>query len=163
MDEIQKLRKDLAALIKGKVIPMREKLDKLLNEEAEKICPFNIGEIIELDNGKKGTIKKINYHSLDYEFPKMDEDFYSDFLPKVDNIDYIYAYQVDDDSFSITWEISGVRMIKDDTEEGKIPFRGISPISFEIDVKNKKVSRKKLKAFLDGEEFYTEFSPIKSS
>lgn len=163
MNEIQKLRKDLAALIENDVIPMREKLDRLLNEEAEKICPFKIGEIIELDNGKKGTIKKINYHSLDYKFPKMDEEFCSDFFPKVDNIDYIYAYQVDNDSFSITWEISGVRMIKENKKEGKIPFRGISPISYKVDTKNKKVSRKKLKAFLDREEFYTEFSPIKSS
>lgn len=150
MNEIQKVRKELTHLIVNKIKPLRQKLDDLLNREAEKLCPFKLEEIITLDNGKKGKIKEIRYYSIDYEFYE-DEDsreFSAQFLDKLDDIHYKYSYSLDDKKFSITWEISGYRMIKNNTEIGKTRFVGINPAHFIIDVPNKSISRKNLPDFI---------------
>lgn len=116
-----------------------------------------VGEIITLDNGKKGIIKEINYHSLNYDFDK-DEEF--DFIERFDDIEYIYAYMLDDKEFSITWSMSGLRMIKNGTEEGKVSFRDISPDMFEIDIANKSIKRKSLNSLVADDEFLTNFGTI---
>ncbi|NTW73100.1 MAG: hypothetical protein HGA49_12785 [Eubacteriaceae bacterium] len=143
MNQIQELRKELTDFIINRVKPIRDRLDELLNEEAKKICPFSINDIIILDNGKEGIIKEINYYSLNYDFS--DNKFidkFSNYL-EVDEIEYKYAYTVDNKKFSITWNISGLRMRKDGTEGKKI-FTDINPVSHIIDKHSKIVKQKDL-------------------
>lgn len=150
MNEIQKVRKELTHLIVNKVKPLRQQLDDLLNKEAEKLCPFKLDEIITLDNGKMGKIAEIKYYSMDYDFYEDEEsrDFSEMFLDKLDDIQYKYSYSLDDKKFSITWEISGYRMIKNNTEVGKTRFVGINPAHFIIDKANKSISRKNLQDYI---------------
>ncbi|NOU60809.1 hypothetical protein [Marinifilum caeruleilacunae] len=155
--EIQEARAKLKQLILDEVKPMRKKLDDLLNKEAERLCPFAVGDIIILDNGKKGIIKEINYYSLNYDFGEGEE---FDFIERFDDIEYIYAYMLDDKKFSITWSVSGLRMINNGTEEGKVPFRAISPDKYEIDISNKIVKRKTLNGLVADEDFLTNFGTI---
>lgn len=157
MNEIQQLRKELTNLIANKIKPMRQRLDELLNSEAEKLCPFKIGDIITLDNGKKGQIMEIKYYSIDYEFYKDESnDFFNNYIETVDDIHYTYSYSIDNKSFSITWEISGLRLIKNDTEVGKIRFIGINPAYYIIDKEEKKVTRKNLNHFIsDGSDIFS--------
>lgn len=154
---IQETRAKLKQLILEEVKPARKKLDDLLNQEAEKLCPFAIDDIITLDNGKKGMIKEIKYHSLNYDFME-DNEF--DLIERFDEIEYIYAYILDDREFSITWSISGLRLINNETEVGKIPFRDISPDMFEIDIPNKIVNRKTLNKLVADEDFLSNFGLI---
>ena len=148
--KIQTLRKELTDLINNRINPIKEELDELLNEQAKNICPFKIGDIIILENGKKGKIEQINYHSLNYSFYENEDedDFYSSFTNKLEVDDYQYSYEVDDKSFSITWKISGLRMIKKDTEIGKIRFSGITPIHFIIHEKDKRIEAKQLTDYM---------------
>ena len=157
-EDIQKTRLELKNIILEQVKPTREKLDALLNEQAAILCPFEIGEELVLDNGKKGKITEITYHSLDYDFLET-EDF--DFIDKYDEMLSTYAYSLDDKNFSITWQCSGLRMIKNDTEVGKVTFNGISPDRFEVDVENKSVKIKRLKFLVDNEYFLSDFSDLK--
>ncbi|MEE4000986.1 hypothetical protein V1T75_11625 [Tenacibaculum sp. FZY0031] len=162
ISRIQYLRKELTDLINNKVKPIRKELDELLILQAEKICPFKIGDIITLENGKKGKITEINYHSLDYDFYENEDEneFYSKFLNKLDVIEYQYAYEVDNKPFSITWKISGLRMIKKNTEVGKISFCGITPIDFLIHEKEKRIKSKPLNEYMTFDSL-TEFENIK--
>lgn len=140
LNDVQKTRIELTKIINEKVKPLRKKLDNFLNVEAEKICPFKLNEIITLDNGKKGQITEIKYFSLDYKLRENEN--YQNFYV-VDEISYIYAYIVDDQEFSITWEISGLRMIDKGNKVGKIPFV-IKPLHYNVDKINKKVTPKQL-------------------
>lgn len=161
--EIQILRRELNNLISNQIIPKREKLNMLLNEQAELLCPFKTNEIITLNNGKKGIITEILYHSIDYDFNEnVDEEnnFYSDFVNKLDEIEYKFAYNLDDKEFSITWSISGFRMKNKDTEIGKISFGNITPINYIVDVKNKSIKDKPLKGYMDLDEL-TIFKDVK--
>lgn len=150
MNAIQKARKELTHLIVNKVKPLRQHLDHILNIEAEKLCPFKLNEIITLDNGKMGKIAEIKYYSMDYDFYEDEEskDFSEIFLDKPDDINYKYSYCLDDKKFSITWEISGYRMIKNNTEVGKTRFVGINPAHFIIDEANKSIIRKNLSDYI---------------
>lgn len=148
MSKIQKLRHELTKLIQEQIIPMRDRLDELLNKEAEKICPFKKGEIIILDNGKKGKITDINYLSLNYDFAIDENDVdLVNYLPKLDEIEYKWAYLVDNKKFSITWKISGFRLNKED-KVGKLQFVNINPISYLIDKDEKKVTKKSLSEYM---------------
>lgn len=161
MEEIQEIRKKLNDIITNTVRPLREQLDELLNNEAKKICPFSIDDEITLDNGKKGVVKMITYYSLDYKFSKFNEfDGFSN-LFETDNIDDYYAYEIDNKEFSITWRISGLRMIKNNTEVGKVVFNDISPVAFDVDNENMTVSRKKLNTMVDNADFITDFVELK--
>lgn len=161
MKEIQKIRKELNDIITNTVRPLRANLDELLNNEAKKICPFSIGDEITLDNGKKGIINEITYYSLDYQFSKFNEfDGLSDLFEN-DNIDDSYSYEIDNKEFSITWRISGLRMIKNNTEVGKVVFHDISPVDFDVDKDNLTVTRKKLNAMIDNADFITDFLELK--
>lgn len=155
--EIQEARAKLKQLILDEVQPMRKMLDDLLNKEAERLCPFAVGDIIILDNGKKGIIKEIGYYSLNYDFDESEE---FDFIERFDDIEYIYAYMLDDKEFSITWSMSGLRMINNGTEEGKVRFKDISPDMYEIDIANKTVKRKTLNSLVADEDFLTNFGTI---
>lgn len=159
MSEIQELRLALTKLIQEQIIPMRDRLDELLNKEAEIICPFKKGEIIILDNGKKGKITDINYLSLNYDFAtdENEVDFFN-YLPKLDEIEYKWAYLVDNKKFSITWKISGFRLNKED-KVGKLRFVNINPISFLIDKDEKKVTTKSLSEYM-GQDNITLFEEI---
>lgn len=153
--EIQLLRKELNDIITNKVIPKREKLNNLLSEQAKLICPFKLDDIITLNNGKKGIIKEIKYHSIDYEFNEnidQENDFYPSFINTLDEIEYKYAYFVDNKEFSITWSISGFRMKNKNTEIGKISFRDITPVNYIIDKKNKSVKEKPLSGYMGLDE-----------
>ncbi|TVZ49870.1 hypothetical protein [Olleya sp. Hel_I_94] len=156
IDNIQKLRKELTELINEKIKPIRNELDENLNNVAKKICPFKINDIITLDNGKKGKITEIKYFSLDYPFYKSEDEqeTYDFFNTNNDEIDYGYAYKVDDKEFSITWEINGFRMRKNDTEVGKVRFVGISPVNYRIDVENKIITEKPLSDFVNPEYLF---------
>lgn len=159
MSEIQELRHTLTKLIHEQIIPMRDRLDVLLNKEAEIICPFKKGEIIILDNGKKGEITDINYLSLNYDF-STDENALGifDYSPKLDEIEYKYAYLVDNKQFYITWKISGFRLNKED-KVGKLRFVDINPISFLINKVEKKVTKKSLFQYM-GQDNITLFNDI---
>lgn len=160
MSEIQELRHALTQLIQGQIIPMRDRLDELLNIEAEIICPFKKGEIIILDNGKKGKITDIKYLSLNYDFSTDENSIdISDYLPKLDEIEYKWAYSVDNKKFSITWQISGFRLNKED-KVGKLRFVDINPIGFLIDKDEKKVTKKSLSEYM-GQDNFTLFDEIK--
>ena len=149
MNEIQKLRKELTDLIANKVKPMRKELDDLLNKEAEKLCPFSVDDIITLENDKKGKITEIKYYSIDYDFYKDENnEFFNNYIETQDDIHYVYSYSLDNKDFSITWEISGLRMIKNNTEVGKVRFIGINPAYFLVDKENMKVTRKNLNHFI---------------
>jgi hypothetical protein len=152
MTEIQELRKELTKIIQNHVIPMRDKLDLLLNKEAVKICPFAINDTITLENGKQGIVTEIKYLSLDYEFATDSENEMFDFLPKMDEIEYKYAYSVDDKTFSITWTISGFRLNKDG-EIGKVKFVGINPINYIINKEEMKISRKQMQNYMTQDNF----------
>lgn len=154
---IQDTRAELKKIIVEQVKPMRAKLDNLLKEEAKRICPFEEDEIITLDNGKKGIIKEIDYRSLNYDFGNDNEFSLSE---KMDDVDYVYAYIFDEKEFSITWKLSGLRMIINGTEIGKVPFSGISPDRFNIDVTSKTISQKPLKDLLDNMDWFSDFSTI---
>jgi uncharacterized protein YkvS len=164
VDRIQCLRKELTDLINDKIKPIRTELDELLKAQAKNVCPFKIGDIVTLENGKKGKIEEINYHSLDYSFyeneDESENDFYSTFVNSLDIIDYQYAYEVDNKSFSITWKISGLRMIKKDTKVGKIRFSGITPINFIIHEKEKRIEAKPLNEYMNLDSI-TNFENIK--
>lgn len=149
-EKIQNLRKELTELITDKIKPIRKELDELLKIEAQRICPFKKGDIITLENGNKGEITHIDYHSLDYEFYINEENksFYLDFINKVDVTEYIYAYKVDNKKFSITWKISGKKMINNGSETGKRNFKDITPADFLIDEQNKKITPKPLPAIM---------------
>ena len=159
--KIQSLRRELTDLINNRINPIKEQLDKLLNEQAKNICPFKIGDVIILENGKRGKIEEINYHSLNYTFYKNEDenDLYSGYTNKLDVDDYQYSYEVDDKSFSITWKISGLRMIKKDTEIGKIRFNGITPIDFIINEKDKRIEAKALNDYMSANSI-THFEDI---
>lgn len=157
--KIQETRAKLKKVIVESVKPIRAELDNLLKEEAQRLCPFKIDEVIVLENGKKGIIGDIDYHSLNYFF-RRDDDF--TFAGQMDDVDYVYAYELDEKEFSITWKISGLRMINNGNEIGKVPFRDISPDRYNIDIKNKTVSQKPLSDFLANTlDFMTDFSDIK--
>jgi|GEM_PF-2560581 len=161
IEQIQNLRKELSDLIVKKVRPTREKLDKLLQEQAHKICPFKINDIITLNNGKKGIITEINYHSLDYNFAEEEQnEFDTDFIHKVNEIEYRFAYSVDKEEFSITWSISGFRMKNNDTEVGKIRFQGISPIHFIVNKEEMTITDKPLSKYMNLNDM-TIFNEIK--
>jgi hypothetical protein len=147
MNEIQNLRKELTEIIINQIKPKRDKLDKLLNKEAERLCPFSINDIITLENGKRGIITEINYYSLDYPFfvNKFTDTF--DRYLEVDEIEYKYAYSVDNKTFSITWNISGLRL-KNDGTPGKIKFIDINPINYNINKKSKSVKHKDLNDYM---------------
>lgn len=159
--KIQGLRKEINNHIINYIIPKRKELDKLLNEQAKSLCPFCIGDIITLPNNKKGVVKEIKYYSLDYLFEENESNdiFMSDLFNKVDELEYTFAYKVDDCEFSITWMISGLRMIKNDSGIGKIPFSDISPIDYIIDKKKKTVKEKPLKSYMDISDM-TQFDKI---
>lgn len=153
MNEIQRLRKELAILIKEKVKPLKQELDNLLVNEAIRLCPFSIGDVIILDNGKKGIINNIDYYTLDYDFKLEHDHAYPDFFPKQEcDIDYKFAYQIDDGQFSITWKFSGLRMIQNDTKVGKTSFTDINPVNYLIDKENKSVKSKNLNEYIDNVE-----------
>lgn len=137
-EKIQSLRKELNEIIINQFEPVRKELEELLKQEAQNICPFKIGEIITIGNGKKGKITDIDYHSLDYEFYITDEnkDFYNDFKHKLDISEYSFVYKVDNKAFSITWQISGIVMINNGLEEGKRKFI-ITPVEYLVDENNK--------------------------
>lgn len=156
--QIQESRAELNKIILEKVKPLRAKLDKLLKEEAVRLCPFKIEEIITLDNGRKGKITNIDYYSLNYNFG---EPLEFSFMNRVDEINYIYAYRVDDKDFSITWKISGLRMIQNDTVVGKVPFIDITPERYNVDIINKKVTQKPLNDFIDNLDFLSDFAELK--
>jgi hypothetical protein len=158
MDEIQRLRKEIIDIFDNQIRPKRERLDELLNIEAEKICPFSKGEIIILDNGKKGVIKEITYHSLNFESLNQENNFIANDL-NVDKIDYIYTYSIDNNKISITWNISGIRLNKDNNP-GKNRFVDINPVNFIIDEKNKSVKHKDLNDYM-GKEHISNFDSIK--
>lgn len=147
--KIQSLRKEINNHITNYIIPKRKELDKLLNNQAKSLCPFCIGDIITLPNNKKGVVKEIKYYSLDYALEENEGNEFTNDLFKVDELEYIYAYKVDNSEFSITWMVSGLRMIKNDSEIGKIPFFDISPINYIIDKKKKVVKEKPLKSYMD--------------
>ena len=152
--EIQETRAKLKKIILEEIKPIRKKLDDLLNEQAKLLCPFKIDDLITLDNGKKGIIKEISYHSLNYDFmPQEDFEFF-------DEITSIYAYSSDDKEFSITWQCSGLRMIQNDNVVGKVKFSEISPDRFNIDIDNKKVTQKSLNSLVDNMDFLTDFSSV---
>jgi len=141
VEKIQALRKELSQLIEQKVKPLKKELDDLLTMEAIRLCPFEIGEIITLDNGKKGKINAINYFTLDYGL-SLSEDF-MDYLPKPEcDIDYKFAYEIDNAHFSITWNISGFRMIQNETKVGRVAFVNINPTNHLIDKERKSVKCK---------------------
>jgi hypothetical protein len=154
---IQDLRRELTKIIVEQIKPMREQLDSLLNLEAEKLCPFKLGEVITLGNGKKGQINEIHYHSLEVNYSKEKEPYY-EFLPntKIDELEYLYAYQLDQDEFTITWEISGMYMIQHNSVPGKIRFYGINPANHIVDKDNKSVSVKNLNQLIgDSSDLFT--------
>jgi hypothetical protein len=156
--KIQETRAKLKKLILEQVKPIRTELDNLLKEEAARLCPFCVNDIITLENGKTGKINAIDYHSLNYLARESEFSFMNSVM---DEIDYIYAYVLDDKEFSITWKISGLRMINNGTEEGKIPFRDISPDRYNIDIVTKTVIPKKLNDYLTNNlGFLTNFSNI---
>ncbi|PKQ60558.1 hypothetical protein BZG02_19020 [Labilibaculum filiforme] len=157
INEIQETRARLKKIILEDVKPIRKKLDGLLNEQAVLLCPFKIDDIITLDNGKKGIIKEISHHSLNYDFMPSEE---FEFFDKFDEITSIYAYSLDDKEFTITWQCSGLRMIQNDTVVGKVTFSDISPDKFDIDVDNKKVTQKSLNSLVDNIDFLTDLSAI---
>jgi len=143
---IQAIRKELAALIEHQVKPLKRQLEDLLNAEAIRLCPFSIGDIITLDNGKLGQITTIKYLSLDYSLSE-DDDLYQLF-PKVEcDIDYKFAYEIDNAKFSITWNISGFRMIKNNTKVGLTSFVDINPSHYLIDKETKSVKKKILEDY----------------
>jgi hypothetical protein len=156
---IQQSRRELKKLILEQVIPAREKLDNLLNEEAKRICPFKIEDVITLDNGKKGVIKEIKYFSLDYEFRNEIDNEFSNFIQGLDDIGYLYAYIVDDKKFSITWSISGLRL-KKNGDVGQVTFSNLSPDRYLVDVAGKRISAKPLKDLVGIDSFLTNFSEI---
>lgn len=146
VEKIQSIRRELAALVEHQVKPLKQQLEDLLIAEATRLCPFSIGDIITLDNGKLGQITTIKYLSLDYGFSE-NEDTYN-FLPKVEcDIDYKFAYKVDDAKFSITWNISGFRMIKNNTKVGLTSFVDINPVFYLIDKEAKSVKKKILEDY----------------
>jgi len=146
---IQNLRKKLNSLLINKVIPLRDELQMMLKNEAERICPFNVDDIITLDNGKKGIVKEIDYYSLDYEF------YYEQFnLPSSHNdiiSEELFDYSLDNKRFSITWQISGLRL-KKSGDIGKISFAYISPVNYIIDKENKIVKSKNLNDYMANQE-----------
>jgi len=147
IEKIQETRKELFRVIEEKVKPLKQKLDDLLNKEAIRICPFSIGDVIELENGKLGKIQRISYYSLDYPF-SIQYDFPD--MPQLEfDINYRFAYEIDNAKFSITWNMFGVRMIQNGTKEGKVPFSDINPKDYIIDTQNNRVSRKQLLSYLD--------------
>ncbi|MDD3107233.1 MAG: hypothetical protein PHP65_05500, partial [Bacilli bacterium] len=109
--KIQNIRKKLNNLLLKEVIPLRDEIHLLLKKEAVHICPFNLNDIITLENGKKGIITEIDYYSLDYKFYA---DKFISYSFKDDDIlpEYLIDYSFDDKKFSITWEISGLRLRK---------------------------------------------------
>lgn len=147
-EKIQALRKELVSMIEHKVKPLKRKLEELLIAEAVRLCPFSIGDIITLDNGKLGKITTIKYKSLDYGFQEDEEDLYSFFPKDVTDIEYRFAYEIDDRKFSITWSISGFRMIQNNTKPGLTRFVDINPAYYLIDKENNSVRRKNLDSYL---------------
>jgi len=117
-----------------------------LNEKAKTLCPFMLNEIITLENGKQGKVTEIKYLSLDYDFYK--ENGLEEFASKIDEIEYQYAYSLDNKSFTITWNISGFRLNKKG-EVSKVKFSNISPMNYIIDKNEKTVIRKQLPDFMN--------------
>jgi len=146
VEKIQAIRKELVTIIEHRVKPLKRQLEDLLIAEAIRLCPFSIGDIITLDNGKLGQITKIKYLSLDYGLSEED-DLYQ-FYPKVEcDIDYKFAYEIDNSKFSITWNLSGFRMIKNNTKAGLTSFVDINPAYYLIDKENKSVKKKILEDY----------------
>ncbi|MDV7698700.1 hypothetical protein N6B72_17380 [Chryseobacterium soli] len=143
-EKIQSLRKELTDLIINQFEPIRKQLDELLKLEAQRICPFNVGDIITIENGRKGKITDIDYHSLDYEFYINDENknFYEDLKHKLDINEYKFVYRVDNKPFSITWKISGIKMRNKGLEVGKRKFNNITPVDYLVDENNKMIESK---------------------
>ena len=148
-DYIQNLRKEINTLLTNKLFPLRSEFKSMLKNEAIRLCPFKIDDVITLDNGKKGIIKDIDYYSLDYEFNE------NKFIPSYSDYDvlpeYLFDYSLDNNNFSITWEISGLRL-KKNGKVGKISFVGISPMDYIIDKENKTVKSKGLRNYMDDRE-----------
>ena len=112
-----------------------------------------------MDNGKKGVVTEISYFSLNYDFSDNEfEDAFGDFS-KVDDIEYVHAYSVHNKEFSITWNISGLRL-KKDNKPGKLRFVGINPMNFIINKQSKSVKQKDINDYM-GQNDISIFDEIK--
>ena len=137
--KISKCISDIVKVYNKNIRPNKLKLVKMLNEQAIKMCPFNI---IITEEGKKGKIDKICFYSVNPIFFDTQSMFENgkeiDLLDQ--HSDWFINYEVfKDNKIQITWQIEGKKQNKTGLF-GKRRFGPYNPCEFYF--KKKKAIRR---------------------